>query len=283
MRIAIASGKGGTGKTTVAVNLAWTAVKANLPVHLCDCDVEVPNAHLFLDPEYDRTWEVTTPVPVVHQDTCCHCGQCAEFCEFNAIACLPQKTMIFPSLCHSCGGCWLVCPTVAITPGQRTLGEISTGKNGDLKFTQGRLRVGETMVPPLIHAVKVVPGKESWVILDTPPGTACPVVETLHGVDLVLLVAEPTPFGQHDLALALDLVRDLNLPCGVIINRAGPQQSPVEDFCASEGVEIMARIPFRRRVAETCALGGMATDADPEVAESFANLLQILRTQRVTP
>jgi len=282
MRIAIASGKGGTGKTTVAVNLALTAARAGQTVHLCDCDVEEPNAHLFLEPDINKTWSVTTPIPVVDHDACNHCGECADFCEFNAIACLPEKTMIFADLCHSCGGCWLVCPHEAMTPSDRPLGEVSTGTAGDLAFTQGLLRVGETLVPPLIEAVKEVPGDEPWVIMDAPPGTTCPVVETLRGADFVLLVTEPTPFGQHDLALALDLTRKLGIPCGVVIKRAGTLQSPVDDYCAEENVEILARIPFRREVAEVCAEGGLAIEADPEVADALTELFLALQSREVT-
>jgi MinD superfamily P-loop ATPase len=281
MRIAIASGKGGTGKTTVAVNLAITAVREGCSVHLCDCDVEEPNAHLFLDPEFQRTWPVTVPVPLVDQKICQHCGECADICEFNAIASLPEKTMIFPDLCHGCSGCWLVCPTLAITPGARPLGEVSTGFSGELAFTRGRLQIGETLVPPLIEAVKQVPGDESWIILDAPPGVTCPVVTTAHGADLVLLVTEPTPFGLHDLSLAVDLTRKMDIPCGVVINRAGGTRNPVDDFCACEGIEILARIPFRRRVAEACAEGCLALNADAEVAAALAGLFENLRSREV--
>ena len=281
MRIAIASGKGGTGKTTVAVNLALTMARAGQTVHLCDCDVEEPNAHLFLDAHYDRTWPVQVPVPVVDQVSCAHCGECADICEFNAIACLPEQTMVFADLCHSCGGCWLVCPQEAITPTPRTVGEISTGTVGSLAFTQGRLRVGETLVPPLIEAVKDVPQNEPWVIYDAPPGTTCPVVTTLHGADFALLVTEPTPFGQHDLALALALTRQLGIPSGVVVNRAEPGRDQVEEFCAREGVPVLARIPFRRHVAATCATGGLAMDADPEVAAALTGLFQNLQTREV--
>jgi MinD superfamily P-loop ATPase len=281
MRIAVASGKGGTGKTTVAVNLALIAARAGQTVHLGDCDVEEPNAHLFLNPDYDFVRPVMVPVPVVDHDACNHCGECAAFCEFNAIACLPEKTMIFDDLCHSCSGCWLVCPHEAMTPSERSLGTVSSGTADGLAFTQGRLRVGETLVPPLIQAVKEVTGDESWVILDAPPGTTCPVVETLRDADYVVLVTEPTPFGQHDLALALDLTRKLGIPCGVVINRASAAHSPVDDYCVREGVDILARIPFRREVAEACAEGGLAIEADPEVAAVMTELFRTLQSQGV--
>lgn len=280
MRIAIASGKGGTGKTTVAVNLAVTVSRQGHSVHLCDCDVEEPNADLFINPFFTSHWPVSVSIPAVDQDICSNCGKCAEICEFNAIACLPGLTMIFPDLCHSCGGCWLVCPQKAITPEEQPIGEISTGVSEDLKFTQGRLKVGQTLVPPLIEAVKEVPGDESWVIFDAPPGTTCPVVATLQGVDYVLLVTEPTPFGRHDLALALELTRQLDIPCGVVINRSEGTGGLVEKFCTREGVEILARIPFGREVAAACAEGGLAVDADPEVAAAISGLIHNLRARR---
>jgi MinD superfamily P-loop ATPase len=265
----------------VAVNLAVTAARQGCSVHLCDCDVEEPNAHLYLDPDFDGTWPATVPVPLIDSTACIHCGECAASCEFNAIAALPDRTMVFPDLCHGCGCCWLVCPEQAITPDGRHLGDIDTGIAGDLIFTQGRLRVGETLVPPLIEAVKQVPAEESWVIYDAPPGVTCPVVATLQGADFALLVTEPTPFGQHDLALALDLARKLNLPCGVVINRADVAPGPVEDFCRKEGVEILARIPFRRTVAAACAEGGLAMDTDAEVAAALTGLFHYMRAREV--
>jgi MinD superfamily P-loop ATPase len=281
MRIAIASGKGGTGKTTVAVNLAVAITRQGDTVHLCDCDVEEPNADLFLNPFFTNQWPVTVPVPTVNQDLCSSCGKCADICEFNAIACLPHLTMIYPDLCHSCGGCWLVCPFKAITPEEQPIGGISTGISDNLTFTQGRLRVGQTLVPPLIEAVKNVPRDETWIIFDAPPGTTCPVVATLQGVDFVLLVAEPTPFGRHDLALALELTRRLKIPCGVVINRSEGTDGLLDNFCIREGVEILARIPFRREVAAACAEGGLALDTDPEVAAAISGLITNLRAREV--
>jgi len=281
MRIAVASGKGGTGKTTVAVNLAMAAARSGRSVHLFDCDVEAPNAHLFLHPRYQRIWAVTTPTPVVDQAACSHCGACADLCEFNALACLPEATLVFPDLCHSCGGCWLVCPRQAIAPKGRSLGEISNGNSGALNFTMGRLRLGETLVPALIRAVKAVPSQAQWIFLDAPPGTTCPVVETLDGVDFVLLVTEPTAFGLHDLDLAVSLVRQMDLPFGVIINRAELTPGPVERYCRDQGLDILARIPFRRSVAAACAEGGLAMDADPAVGRTFRRVFTDLTSREV--
>jgi len=279
MRVAMASGKGGTGKTMVAVNLALTAARAGWTVHLCDCDVEAPNAHLFLDPELDESRVVTTPVPRVDHDLCKHCGACAEICEFNAIACLPHRTMVFPDLCHGCAGCWLVCPNQAIAQDQRVLGAVAWGTARGMSFTQGLLRVGETTVPPLIQAVKATSNGAPWVVLDSPPGTTCPVVETIRDVDYVVLVTEPTPFGQHDLALAVELTRTLGLDCGVVINKAVAGRDRIDRYCTREDIEILARIPFSREVAEVCAEGGLAIDAVAEVAAAMAGLFQRLQAR----
>lgn len=277
MKIAIASGKGGTGKTLVAVNLALTAARAGRTVRLCDCDVEEPNDHLFLAPTFEESREVKVPVPVLDPDRCTHCGECAEFCEFNAIACLPNATMIFEDLCHSCSGCWRICPEQALTPGERVVGELDAGRAEPLVFAQGRLRVGETLVPPLIREVKKDARDESWILFDAPPGVTCPVVETLQGVDYAVLVTEPTPFGLHDLKLAVELVRGLGLSCGVVINRADTLRSGVEEYCDRERLPILARIPFRRSIAEACATGGIAIDSDAEAAAAFGDLFSALQ------
>lgn len=277
MKIAIASGKGGTGKTLVAVNLALTAARAGRTVRLGDCDVEEPNDHLFLSPEIESTREVKVPVPILDPELCNHCGECASFCEFNAIACLPNSTMIFDDLCHSCGGCWQICPTGALNPGERVVGELDRGRTADIAFSQGRLRVGETLVPPLIREVKDSADDETWVLLDAPPGVTCPVVETLQDADYAVLVTEPTPFGLHDLKLAVELVRGLGVSCGVVINRADVLDHGVEDYCKEERLPVLARIPFRRSIAETCATGGLAIDADEEAAAAFRDLFTALQ------
>ena len=281
MKITVASGKGGTGKTTVAVNLAVLAARRGGRVRLGDCDVEEPNTYLFLEPEFDAVQPVTVPVPVVDHDRCQHCGACAEICQFNAIASLPAKTMVFPDLCHSCSGCWLVCPQQAITPSPRPLGEMAVGRAGTLEVIEGRLKVGETLVPPLIRTIKDEPADGMWCIFDAPPGTSCPVVETIQDTDFVILVTEPTPFGLHDLALALELSRRLEVPAGVVVNRAGPDESVIDAFCEREGVPVLARIPFRRAVAAACAEGGLALDADLEVARALEGLYESIETREV--
>mgnify|MGYP000908191008 CR=1 FL=1 len=254
---AVASGKGGTGKTTVAVNLALFLADAGRPVQYLDCDVEEPNGHLFLQPHIDTTGEVGIPVPVVDEARCTGCGKCAEVCRYRAIAVL-KKPMLFPELCHGCGGCALACPEGAIREKDRPIGVVETGRAGGVDFVQGRLHVGEPMSPPLIRAVRARTSGSGTAILDAPPGTACPVVAAVRGVDFVLLVTEPTPFGLHDLRLAVEMVRRLRLPHGVVVNRADAGDGRVLDYCAAESVPVLIEIPDDRRVAEACSRGQAA-------------------------
>ena len=218
----MASGKGGTGKTTVATNLATTLARRGESVAYVDCDVEAPNGHLFLKPALTRETAVYRLVPRVDPARCLHCGACAEMCRFNAIICLADRTLVYDELCHSCGGCALVCPAGAITEEPHPVGVIKTGAAGAVQFVSGTLNVGEASSPPVIRAAKQAAPSADWTILDAPPGTACPMIETVRDCDYVLLVTEPTPFGLHDLRLALDVAQTLNRSCGVVVNRAQP-------------------------------------------------------------
>lgn len=268
--IAIASGKGGTGKTTVAVHLAVWLASQGRTVQYLDCDVEEPNGHLFLKPKIEFSELVGIPVPVVDVAKCTSCGLCAKVCEFNAIAML-QKPLVFPELCHGCGACALVCPVGAIREISRPIGVVETGRAGAVHFVQGRLNVGEPMAPPLIRAAKAKRNQDGIVLLDAPPGTSCPVVTTVRGADFVLLVTEPTPFGLHDLSLAIETIRPMGLPLGVIVNRADDDPR-VQDFCRAQGIPVLAELPDDRRVAETYARGELLFDRLPKWREYFENL-----------
>jgi MinD superfamily P-loop ATPase len=272
MRIAIASGKGGTGKTTVATNLAATAVLEGMSVHLLDCDVEEPNCHLFVRPEIRRREEVTIPVPVVDNKRCQGCGDCARFCEFNALACFGEGVITFPELCHGCGGCWLICPEGAIRPATRRIGVVEEGVASGFQFAQGRLRVGEALAPPLIDRVKAVECGCDLVIVDSPPGTSCPAIAAVRDSDFVLLVTEPTPFGLNDLALAVDMVRRLQLPFGVVVNRVGVGDDRIHRFCEDGHIPIMLEIPDDMRIARSYSEGVMAVSAVPDAHELFRTL-----------
>jgi MinD superfamily P-loop ATPase len=271
--IAVASGKGGTGKTTVAVNLAVVAASQDRKVQLLDCDVEAPNAHLFLRPKIVRSEGVSVPVPRVKEDLCDSCGECGRICRFSAIVSLKTKPLVFPELCHGCGGCSHICPQKAIVEFSREVGKVEEGRAGNLLFTGGRLRVGEAMSPPLIRAVKRFRREESWAIIDAPPGNSCPVIEAVRHSRFVLLVTEPTPFGLNDLAIAVETMRALSLPFGVVINRTAPGRNNVHDFCEEEEIRILAEIPDDRRVAEAYSRGELAAEAFPAYRWIFNNLL----------
>ncbi|MBM4164448.1 MAG: (4Fe-4S)-binding protein [Lentisphaerae bacterium] len=271
MKLAIASGKGGTGKTTVAVNLAWTLADMGKGVQYLDCDVEEPNGHIFLNPQITTTAAVGIPVPVVDEATCTACRTCAEICQYHAIAVL-KKTLVFPELCHGCGGCVLVCPAGALREETRLIGVVETGQADGVAFVQGRLNVGEPMAPPLIRAVRKKAILDGIAILDAPPGTSCPVVTTVRDADYVLLVTEPTPFGLNDLKLAVEMLRQLRLRHGVVINRADIGDQQVRAFCAAERIPVLLELPDDRRVAEIYSRGQMAVHVLPEWRTLFLDL-----------
>lgn len=269
MIISIASGKGGTGKTTVATNLA---ASVGGDVQVLDCDVEEPNSHLFLHPTVEEVQTITTPVPEVDTDKCNLCGKCAEICQFKAIVVIGETVLPFHELCHSCGGCMEVCPEKAITEVGRELGVIERGHRNGIEFVHGKLRVGEAMSPPLIRKVREYARPGVLTIIDAPPGTSCPVIASMKGADFVLLVTEPTPFGLHDLKLAVGAVNILGIPCGLVINRSDMGDDQVRVFAREEGVPILMEIPFDRWIAETYSRGEMIVEAMPEWRERFLEL-----------
>jgi len=271
MIICVASGKGGTGKTTIATNLA---VALNEPRQFLDCDVEEPNAHLFLQPEITESLAFAVEVPEIDLDKCTFCGKCQEICQFNALAILPETALTFPDLCHSCGGCFLICPEDAVLSRKRTVGQLETGHRGNLTFAHGRLRVGEAMAPPLIRRVKQEAPANGLTIIDAPPGTSCPVVTTMWGSDFVLLVTEPTPFGLNDLELAVGVTRELDLPCGLVINRADLGDRRVHDYAAREHLPILLEIPFDREAAAAYARGRLLTEALPSWRAMMLDLFE---------
>jgi MinD superfamily P-loop ATPase len=258
MIITVLSGKGGTGKTTVAVNLALSLAEEGRNVLLVDADVEEPNAGLYLDPVIAETFNVDVLVPEVDQSLCTFCGKCAEFCQFNALAVVGEHVLVFPQLCHGCGGCSLVCPVAAIREVPRLVGVVEKGRVESLQFWSGRMKVGEALAVPVTRKLKegLAELKDQFiVIIDAPPGSSCPVVEAVRGSDYALLVTEPTPFGRHDLEIALELVRDMGFPHGVIINRSGSDDRIIEDYCREQGVPVLLKIPFSSRLAALGARG----------------------------
>jgi MinD superfamily P-loop ATPase len=274
MRIVVASGKGGTGKTTVATSLALTAGES---VRFMDCDVEAPNAALFLHPKLNTRKEVGIQLPVVDEVLCTHCGKCAEVCEFHAIVVIGKKILVFPELCHGCGSCTLICPEKAISERLDVMGVLESGMTAEgIDFAQGVINVGEPMAVPIIRELKKWSPSHTFEIeiRDAPPGASCPVVETMRGADFILLVTEPTPFGLHDLKQVVGIARELGIPAGVVINRDGIGDNNVEAYCAEAGLSILLRIPMERRFAEAIASGKTLVDAAPEYRAAFQILLQ---------
>lgn len=283
MIVTVASGKGGTGKTTVAVNLAVTAIESEGKVELFDCDVEEPNAHLFINPQNVVTQEISTIIPEVDMNLCNLCGECEKICQFSAITMIAKKIMVFPEMCHSCKGCIMVCPTGAIKEGARVLGSLHTGRSSrGFNLTWGELRVGEAMSPPLINKVKSKISKETPMlsIVDAPPGTSCPAVATLRDSDFALLVAEETPFGLNDLSLTVEGLKKLGVPMGIVINRADTEPAEnggavvykkgiIDEYAAKEKIEIIERIPFSRAAAKVCAKGLFLVEELPEMKAIF--------------
>ena len=277
MIYAIASGKGGTGKTTVTASLA---VLWDRPVMAVDLDVEEPNLHLFLHPELTGEEPAFMEVPERDPERCTLCGQCADFCQFKALSVMGKTLLIFPEMCHGCGGCLLVCPEVALRPGGRELGQIVSGnfragRIEDAGFLMGRLRVGEAMSPPLMRQVKarLPQGGATDVLIDSPPGVSCPAVNAVMDADVVVLVTEPTPFGLHDFRLAVQAFRPLGKPLGAVINRAGIGDTTVQDFCRAEGIPVWAQLPFNRAVAEAYSRGEVAASAVPEMRAMLLALM----------
>ena len=282
MIIAVASGKGGTGKTTVATSLALSLAAsqsqdrpANGSPLFLDCDVEAPNAHIFLVPEIEERREVGIMIPQVDETRCTSCGKCAEVCQYHAIAVLGKKTLVFPQLCHGCGSCTWICPEDAISETLNVIGvlEHGTARRG-IDFGRGILNVGEPMAVPLIRQLKnwLAPEPGGMVIIDVPPGTSCPVVEAVRNVNYLILVTEPTPYGLHDLKLITQVAHELNIQAGVLINRDGIGDASVEEFCASEGLPVLMRIPFERAIAEGIAQGKALLEIRPEYADHFLRL-----------
>jgi MinD superfamily P-loop ATPase len=274
MQIAIASGKGGTGKTTLSVALAqvWDG-----PVQLLDCDVEEPNAALFLNLENTTEQAVSVPVPVVDSSRCTGCGQCSTICQFNTLAVAGKTVLVFDDLCHSCGGCARVCPEHAITEQPRSVGKIVRGQSGNIRFIEGRLNIGHAMAPPVIRAVKTAADPTLPVLIDCPPGTSCPMITAVKGSDYVILVTEPTPFGLHDLTLAVETVRLLNLPFGVLINRSDSGDNRVVEYCEKENIRLLLQIPESRKIAEATSRGESILSATPELAAALHALLKELQ------
>ncbi len=272
MKIAVASGKGGTGKTTIATNLAVSLSRNGRNVRYLDCDAEEPNGHIFLKPEITKAEDVTVGVPEVDQEACSGCGRCGDLCQYGAITCVKGKVLLFEQLCHSCGGCMAICPEGAIAEKQRKIGTAESGHSNGMFFSHGLLDTGAIQTPALIKHVKKGIVEDEMNILDVPPGTSCPVIEAVKDADFVLLATEPTPFGLNDLVLAVGMVRRLDKSFGVAINRCDIGDQEVLRYCREEDIEVLFQIPNDRKIAEAYSRGEMMVDALPEYEKKFLQL-----------
>lgn len=273
MIISVASGKGGTGKTLVATSLALS-LRGREHVQLLDCDVEEPNSHVLLKPVFTNSEMVCIPVPKVDEKKCTYCGICADICAYHAIAVLPKNVMVFSQLCHGCGACSYLCPQKAISEQNREIGIIESGNANSIKFTHGKLNVGEAMPTPVIRKVKQKANYDGTVIIDVSPGTSCPVVESVRGSDFCIMVTEPTPFGLNDLTLAVKTVKELKIPCGIVINRDGIGNSGVEEYCYRENLPVLLTIPFEIEIARNYSRGVTLVQGMPESKNCFIGLFE---------
>jgi MinD superfamily P-loop ATPase len=278
MQIAIASGKGGTGKTTIATNLAVSLSQTGQKVQYLDCDAEEPNGHIFLKPEIKSSEDVTVGVPEVDMAKCTGCGKCGQLCQYSAIICLKDKPLVFEQLCHSCGGCMAICPEGAITEKQRKIGVAEFGKSNGVYFGHGKLNIGAIQTPAIIRYVKQKAINGGIVILDAPPGTSCPVIEAIKNSNFVLLVTEPTPFGLNDLELAVGMVRELKLPFAVAINRSDIGNNAVVKYCQQENIKVLIQIPNDRKIAESYSRGVMIVETMPDYKQKFLKLYEDIQS-----
>ena len=276
MIISVASGKGGTGKTLVATNLALS-LQDKCNVQLLDCDVEEPNAHIFIKPELTSKEKVFIPIPKIIEAKCTHCGKCAEVCAYNAIAVVKEKVLVFPELCHGCGACSYLCPEVAISEENKETGIVEVGGSGGIEFVHGKLNVGEAMAPPVIRQVKAHINLKGTVLIDVSPGTSCPVVESMKESDFCLLVTEPTPFGLNDLVLAVEVTRKLGIRCGVVVNRTGFGNGSIDEYCCKEAIPIMLTIPLETEIASLYSRGIPLVEGIPKWRKHFIELFSKIK------
>lgn len=278
MKLAIASGKGGTGKSTISVNLAHLLAKKYNNIALLDCDIEEPNCHLFLKPKFNYSEKVNISIPKINSDKCNSCGKCVSLCEFNAMAKVKDNILIFNELCHGCNSCKINCPQNAILEDYREIGTIEAQLNEKISFIQGKTRVGEAMSPPLIKKVKSFADLKNFniEIIDSPPGTSCPFINTIYGVDYVVMVTEPTPFGLYDLKLAVDVVKKIKIPFGIVINKSNDNDLLIESWIKENNIEIITKIPEDINIAKNYSNGEILLEKNPELEKYFTPFFNLI-------
>ncbi|MDI6600797.1 MAG: ATP-binding protein [Thermoanaerobacteraceae bacterium] len=269
-KISILSGKGGTGKTFASTNLVRVLPNATY----IDCDIEEPNGRIFLNPIIEDISDVYTKVPLIDDNRCERCGICSKVCRFGALINLGREILILDHLCHSCEACYEMCPMNAITMANRKIGEISTGVSRGIDFIEGRLNPGEPSGVPIIKQINILIKSIELSIVDSPPGTSCSVVNTIEDSDLCILVTEPTPFGLHDLKLAVELVKEMDIPMAVIINKSGSDNQIIYNYCMKNDIKVLMEIPYDKKIAELYSRGTLIAEADSTYEKMFVDLAE---------
>lgn len=278
-KIAVASGKGGTGKTTISVNLSFILSRMGQKVQFLDCDVEEPNGHIYFDMPIHFSKQVFHLIPEIDQDLCNYCGECERICQFRAIMILGKTIIVNQELCHACGGCALICPEKAIKEKGLPIGKIEEGHFENIHYIRGLLNVGSVMSTPVIAELKKkpIPSQETIQIIDSPPGTSCPVIESVKGVEYIVLVAEPSPFGLHDLSLAVDMIEELKIPMGVIINRSNGSYQPIYHYIKRKNIPLLMEIPFDMEIARISSMGQIISKKYDKIQKDFVQLIKQLQ------
>lgn len=258
MIISVLSGKGGTGKTTIATNLAVLMSNSRY----VDCDVEEPNGFIFLKPQVKKQIDVEVMIPEINMDKCSGCGKCTQFCYFNALALVKNTPVVFPELCHGCEGCAIICPEQAVDKGNKIVGKVEVGYRDGMECIRGVLNVGEPAGVPILREIYKLIKDDKVSMVDCPPGSSCSVINSITDSDFALLVTEPTVFGLHDLKIAAQLVKQLKIPAGIIINRSGEKDNMIEEYCKDEDIPLLGKIPFDRSAAEVYSRGELLVDSE---------------------
>jgi MinD superfamily P-loop ATPase len=277
MKIAIASGKGGTGKTFIATNLFYTLLETNEQISLLDCDVEEPNSKIFVKPEIEKQEKVYAEIPIIDQTKCTGCRECSNHCEFNALITVKDKTYVYDEMCHSCGLCMRICKEGAISKNMKKIGTIEIGSVGTGIFVEGKTDIGTEISSLIIEEVKKYANEKGIVIIDAPPGTSCQVVETVKNCDFVVLVTEPTPFGLNDLKLAVELLENLKIPFAVAINRIIDSVEIIETYCKEKGIDIVFKMELDREVAVSYSSGKIVVKEIPAYRQKFVSLMSEIK------
>lgn len=270
MKIAVLSGKGGTGKTFISVNLTFAAGNSNY----IDCDVEEPNGHLYFKPEILKKEKIYVKIPQVDKEKCNGCRKCVEFCKFNALAYIKDNVFVFEDICHSCGGCSLLCPEKAISEKDKEIGEVHEGLFKDSNIYTGILNTGEETGVSIIKELLTNAYNKPYTFIDCPPGSSCSVMESIKDADYCILVAEPTLFGVHNFDMVYNLVKIFDKPFGAVLNKCLDGENPAEEYCKKNNIKILCKIPFEHELGKINSNAEIASEKNEKYHSLFSSLLK---------